>query len=138
MGRRQAVLSTPSSPYPNHLQVRNRLAYLSFAQGEIKQAAARLEQNVKESPVKAPDWLKANSLLHLARIHDLRGQLDQASPLEAEWCLVCSPGRLPGSSGRGKRQSGRRDLEHMEDETVSQVLSLATKDLREITSRVGL
>ncbi len=64
--------------HPDDWQVRYRLAYMEFARGEIPQAATLFSGIVYSNPGKTPSWLKANSLLWLARIHDLRGERDQA------------------------------------------------------------
>lgn len=67
--------------YPGDPQVRYRLAYLEFARGDYDQAAAGFEQIVASNPGRMPAWVKANSLLYRARVHDLRGQREQALKL---------------------------------------------------------
>jgi tetratricopeptide (TPR) repeat protein len=64
--------------YPQDWQVRHRQAYLEFARGRWDPAAAGFQQIVSSNPGKMPNWLKANSLLYMARIHDLRGEREQA------------------------------------------------------------
>jgi tetratricopeptide (TPR) repeat protein len=66
---------------PDDWQVRYRLAYLDFARGDDARAEAGFSQIVNSNPGRMPNWLKANAMLHLARVYDLRGQRDQAVKL---------------------------------------------------------
>ena len=63
---------------PDDWQVRYRFAYLEFARGEIPQAGTLFNGIVYSNPGKMPNWLKANSILWLARIHDLQGKRQDA------------------------------------------------------------
>ena len=62
--------------YPNDLQVRYRLAHLQFVRGESEAAAG--EFRALSSAKGAPAWIKAQSLLYLARAHDLAGRRTEA------------------------------------------------------------
>jgi tetratricopeptide (TPR) repeat protein len=62
--------------YPNDPQVRYRIAHLDFASGQID-AAAPVFQQLSELKT-APEWVRAQSLLYLGRIADLRNQREQA------------------------------------------------------------
>jgi tetratricopeptide (TPR) repeat protein len=58
--------------YPNHCQVRFRLAHLAFRRGEAEQALREFTAVAEDSA--SPDWLKAQALLFVARVHDLAGR----------------------------------------------------------------
>ena len=62
--------------HPNDLQVRYRLALLRFMRGDAQGAAG--EFTVLSETKSAPAWMRAASLLHLARAHDIAGRRDQA------------------------------------------------------------
>jgi hypothetical protein len=64
--------------HPGDWQLRYRLAYLEFARGELEKAQAAFDGIVSSNPGKMPNWLKANSMLYLARVHDLRGRREEA------------------------------------------------------------
>ena len=62
--------------HPNDLQVRYRLAHLRFMRGDPAGAAA--EFAVLSETTSAPAWMRASSLLYLARAHDIAGRRAQA------------------------------------------------------------
>ena len=67
--------------HPGDWQVRYRLAWLAFARGRLEQAAAAFNRILRGKSGEMPDWVRAGSLLHLARVHDLRGEREQAVKL---------------------------------------------------------
>lgn len=58
--------------HPNDLQVRYRLAYLRFMRGDPAGAAGEFAPLSETKS--APSWMRAASLLYLARAHDLAGR----------------------------------------------------------------
>jgi len=62
--------------HPNDLQVRYRLAHLRFMRGDPAGAAG--EFAVLSETKSAPAWMRAASLLYLARAHDIAGRHAQA------------------------------------------------------------
>jgi tetratricopeptide (TPR) repeat protein len=62
--------------YPADLQVRYRMAYLRFARGDV--AGATSELAALSSANAAPNWIRAQSLLYLARSYDLAGRRAEA------------------------------------------------------------
>ncbi|MBI4471779.1 MAG: hypothetical protein HY646_03860 [Acidobacteria bacterium] len=66
---------------PHDWQVRYRLAYLEFARGDYSLAERDLSYIVANVPPTMPRWLRANAMLHLARVHDLRARRDDATKL---------------------------------------------------------
>ena len=65
--------------YPDDLQVRYRLAHLRFMRGDA--AGAAPEFSSLSNAKMAPSWMKAASLLYLARTHDLTGRRPEAIKL---------------------------------------------------------
>ena len=67
--------------HPGDWQVRYRLAWLAFARGRLEQAAAAFNRILRGKSGEVPEWVRAGSLLHLARVHDLQGEREQAVKL---------------------------------------------------------
>ncbi len=63
--------------HPNDWQVRFRLAQLSFAQGRFVSARKEFRKILRRGR-RLPAWLKADTRLFLARLHDLHGERKQA------------------------------------------------------------
>lgn len=72
----QAAYELARREYPNDLQVRYRLASLQFARGDAAGAASLASALAADRA--APAWIRAQSLLLVARGQDLGGQRDQA------------------------------------------------------------
>lgn len=66
--------------HPDDPQVRYRLARLRFLRGEWAEAEGEFSR-LADKPGASPDWLRAGVLLHLARLHDLRGEREAAVKL---------------------------------------------------------
>jgi tetratricopeptide (TPR) repeat protein len=66
---------------PEDWQIRYRLAHLEFARGDYDRAYVAFSQIVNNNLPKVSNWIKANALLHLARVFDIRGQREQAVKL---------------------------------------------------------
>ncbi len=70
--------------HPGDWQVRYRLAWLAFARGRLEQAVVVFSRILRGKSGEMPDWVRAGSLLYLARVHDLRGEREQAVKLYEE------------------------------------------------------
>ena len=101
---------------PNDLQVRYRLGHLAFLRGEMDRAISELTPLVSQRA--APDWLKAQALLHVARAHDVRGRRTEAvrryqqlaDDYERESAAFAARvGLLTPYAGRRVSTSGRSD-----------------------------
>ena len=62
---------------PQNAQVRYRLAYLSFARGDVEGAVPEMTA-LANGGKSVPEWLRAGALLTIARVHDLAGRREQA------------------------------------------------------------
>lgn len=65
--------------HPNDVQVRYRIGYLNFARGDVGNAAADLAPLAEHRS--APSWVKAQSLLYVARANDINGRRAEATKL---------------------------------------------------------
>jgi len=63
---------------PDDWQVRYRIAYLEFARGDYDRAYIAFSQIVNNNPPRISNWIKANAMLYLARVFDIRGQRAEA------------------------------------------------------------
>ncbi len=66
---------------PKDWQVRYRFARLSFLQKKFQKARAEFREILRRNNSQTPGWLQAGAKLHLARLHDLRGERKQALKL---------------------------------------------------------
>ena len=66
--------------HPDDPHVRYRLARLRFLRGEWAEAEGEFSR-LADKPGSSPDWLRAGVLLHLARLHDVRGEREAAVKL---------------------------------------------------------
>jgi hypothetical protein len=62
--------------HPDDRQVQYRIAALQFGRGDVDRAVPAFSAIAADS--KAADWIKAQSLLHLGRAHDLAGRREEA------------------------------------------------------------
>ncbi|MBI2956877.1 MAG: tetratricopeptide repeat protein [Acidobacteria bacterium] len=67
--------------YPDDWQVRYRQAYLEFARGRMEESRQQFGAIAQSNPGRMPGWLKANAMLYLARLHDLKGEREPALKL---------------------------------------------------------
>ena len=67
--------------HPQDWQVRYRLARLTLLEGRTNAATIELREIVRHSGRRAPAWLKAGAMLHLARIYDMQGRRTEAVKL---------------------------------------------------------
>ena len=67
--------------HPGDWQVRYRLGWLAFARGRLEQAEAAFSRILRGKSREMPDWVRAGSLLYLARVHDQQGEREQAVKL---------------------------------------------------------
>jgi tetratricopeptide (TPR) repeat protein len=71
-----AAYAAVARDHPGNLQVRFRLAHLRFVRGDHAGAAPEFSAIAQSRD--APAWLKAQSLLHVGRVHDLAGRRAEA------------------------------------------------------------
>lgn len=77
----EAFYTKMQQQHPGDVQVRYRGALLEFERDRLDRAADLFNRIVAGANRGTPTWIKGPSMLYLARIHDIRGQRQQAIAL---------------------------------------------------------